>query len=83
MTASDVTGAAVLDELRTVGVDGQTGHTAERVPPGATCVIAHPACGLALPELAAAQQRHLPVLTYGQGLARLMTNHETVLRPGR
>lgn len=74
MTASDVPGAAVLDDLRTVGVDVQTGHPAEMVPFDATCVITHPPCGLAFPGLAAAQRRHLPVLTHGQGLAHLMTN---------
>ncbi|MFF8372015.1 UDP-N-acetylmuramate--L-alanine ligase [Streptomyces lydicus] len=72
VAGSDAKDSATAEALRALGVTVHLGHAAEHLAADATCVVVSSAIRPDNPELAAAQERGIPVVHRSDALASLM-----------
>ncbi|MEZ0089504.1 UDP-N-acetylmuramate--L-alanine ligase [Streptacidiphilus sp. EB129] len=82
VSGSDAKESAVVLALKQLGAEVFTGHAAEHVPAGASCIVVSSAIRADNPELVAAVERGLPVIHRADALAALMTGRRALAVAG-
>lgn len=77
VSGSDSGAISEIEALRQQGIDARHGHTAEHLD-GADLVVASAAVPTDNPELAAARERGIPVLSHAQALGALMAARDGI-----
>lgn len=81
VSGSDLKRSRAAIQLEAMGATVRVGHDAEAVA-GAGIVVASTAIRASNPELVAAQERGIPILSRGQALAEVLAGHRSIIVAG-
>jgi UDP-N-acetylmuramate--alanine ligase len=82
VSGSDLKESATLARLRLLGVDAHVGHAADRLPAVLDAVVVSTAIPASNPEVAAAEERGIPVLRRSEALRALVATRRSIAVAG-
>ena len=82
VSGSDLKESATLARLRLLGVDAHVGHAADRLPAVLDAVVVSTAIPASNPEVAAAEERGVPVLRRAEALRALVATRRSIAVAG-